>query len=62
MFGLGFIIDWLYQPKTTNNRSTIMPHNYILVCNLEFDGNVKLDNVIMLLMVGEGKGDQGVIE
>lgn len=39
-----------------------MPHNYILVCNLEFDGNVKLDNVIMLLMVGEGKGDQGVIE
>lgn len=48
MFGLGFIIDWLYQPKTTNNWSTIMPHNYILVCNLEFDGNVKLDNVIML--------------
>lgn len=55
MFGLRFIIDWPYQPKTTNNRSRITPHDYISVYNLECNGNVKLDNVIMLL---RGRGGE----
>lgn len=46
--------------SVSQKRQTIglqlLPHDYISVYNLEFDGNVKLDNVIELLMVIGRKG------
>lgn len=52
------VYHWL--ALSAKRRQTIglrlPPHDYISVYNLEFDGNVKLDNVIELLMVIGRKG------
>lgn len=52
------VYHWL--ALSAKRRQTIglrlPPHDYISVYNLKFDGNVKLDNVIELLMVIGRKG------
>lgn len=60
MFGLRFIIDWLCQPK--DDKQLVYDYRLMTIYQsiiLSLNGNVKLDNVIELLMV---IGREGVNE